>query len=85
MKSTAKQSMVQAYPRGAKVAVLNRSYSGKLILEGYARVVDFDETYNQYTVHFIGKDGRLDEHGPVDRFIEDEAQADPEKYVSEHQ
>jgi len=84
MNATAKQRPVQAYARGDTVAVLNRSYCGKLIFEGFAKVVEHDEE-NRYYVHFIGKRGRLDEHGPVLRFIEDAAQADPEKYVREHQ
>lgn len=86
MKATAKRSAKQAYVRGDKVAILNRTYSGKLIFEGWARVVDQDsESYGQYWVHFITKDGKLDAHGAVERWIEDAAQADPEKYVKNHQ
>ena len=85
MNATAKDAAVQTYPRGETVAVLNRSYSGKLIFEGFAKVCDWSADTGQYWVHFIGKRGRLDEHGPVQRFIEDAAQADPEKYVRDHQ
>jgi len=85
MNATAKQQPVQAYPRGETVAVLNRTYSGKLIFEGFAKVCDWEPDTNQYHVHFIGLRGRLDEHGPVLRFVEDAAQVDPEKYVREHQ
>lgn len=82
MNANAKQAKAQAYSRGDRVAILNRTYSGKLIFEGWARVVDKDdEGYGQYWVHFITKDGKLDAHGPVERWIEDAAQVDPEQYV----
>ena len=86
MNATRKEVAAQAYKRGDKVAILNRTYGGKLILEGYARIVEWDDFDGSHLVHFIGKNGHgFDEHGPVRRFIEDAAQADPEKYIRDNQ
>lgn len=68
--------------KGELVTILNCSINGEVFIEGRARVVEHIQE-NQYFVHFLTKEGRLDEWGSVGRFVDPAAQANPEQYVKE--
>lgn len=70
--------MGKQFRQGEKVAIINRSYNGKFILEGTATVLrrcDSDWSQDQYQVQF--SDGSV-----ATRFIDPAAQDDPEAFVA---
>ena len=65
-----------SFRKGEKVHIINSSMGGTFIIEGRATVLrpikDVDE---QYLVDFG------DGFGPVERFVDPQAQADPAKFI----
>lgn len=65
------------YTKGQRVAIINKTYSGKFIVEGYATVRSHPSGDDFYNVRFEGEDS---ESQVYQRFIDPAAQADPVGY-----
>lgn len=69
--------MQHTYDKGDRVAIVNRTMSGKFIVEGYASVTSRADATEHYKVRFTG------DRASYLRFVNLEAQEDPYKYVAE--
>lgn len=68
------------FARGTKVAVINRSWSGKYLVEGYATIVRSLDIPNQAITSIYEVDFG-DGSGVVERYIDSAAQSNPEDFV----
>ena len=71
-----------SYQKGDFVYILNTSFSGKLFVEGKARIEqEIDAKDNRYLVKFVSADGERAEN--FERFVNAAAQRDPQAYCDE--
>jgi hypothetical protein len=69
-----------AFKKGDDVFVYNRTFSGKPLLEGRARIVKPTGVPDQYTVRFFS----LTDKGTYDRFVyAGRCQSDPEGFLAD--
>ena len=64
------------YSKGDRVAILNTTIMGRVILEGWGHVVTVPEGRNEFFGVTFGDDPQV-----FHRRVNDTAQADPEAYV----